>query len=58
MPSYIGAEYGDAYVPDAPRKYSVKAKNAQEAHEAVRPTVRSSSADSIWLATVRIQISS
>ena len=36
--SVIGREYGDAYVPDVPRKYSVKAKNAQEAHEAVRPT--------------------
>ncbi len=34
----IGREYGDRYVPGAPRKYSVKAKNAQEAHEAVRPT--------------------
>ncbi|KQQ13051.1 DNA topoisomerase I [Methylobacterium sp. Leaf123] len=34
----IGREFGDAYVPGAPRKYSVKAKNAQEAHEAVRPT--------------------
>ncbi|MEL6064169.1 type I DNA topoisomerase [Methylobacterium sp. DCY52] len=34
----IGKEFGDRYVPDAPRKYSVKAKNAQEAHEAVRPT--------------------
>ena len=34
----IGREFGDAYVPDVPRKYSVKAKNAQEAHEAVRPT--------------------
>ena len=34
----IGKEYGDAYVPTAPRKYIVKAKNAQEAHEAVRPT--------------------
>ncbi|GJD47959.1 DNA topoisomerase 1 [Methylobacterium crusticola] len=34
----IAREYGDAYVPGAPRKYSVKAKNAQEAHEAVRPT--------------------
>ncbi|ACL58232.1 type I DNA topoisomerase [Methylobacterium nodulans] len=34
----IGAEFGDAYVPAAPRSYSVKAKNAQEAHEAVRPT--------------------
>ncbi|WP_132253267.1 type I DNA topoisomerase [Methylobacterium segetis] len=34
----IGREFGDAYVPGAPRKYSTKAKNAQEAHEAVRPT--------------------
>ncbi len=34
----IGKEFGDKYVPGAPRKYSVKAKNAQEAHEAVRPT--------------------
>jgi DNA topoisomerase-1 len=34
----IGKEYGDAYVPKAPRKYLVKAKNAQEAHEAIRPT--------------------
>ena len=34
----IGREFGDAYVPSAPRKYTVKAKNAQEAHEAVRPT--------------------
>ncbi|WP_342152645.1 type I DNA topoisomerase [Methylorubrum sp. SB2] len=34
----IGREFGDAYVPDVPRKYTVKAKNAQEAHEAVRPT--------------------
>lgn len=34
----IGREFGDAYVPGAPRKYTVKAKNAQEAHEAVRPT--------------------
>ncbi|MGB3582106.1 MAG: topoisomerase C-terminal repeat-containing protein, partial [Roseiarcus sp.] len=29
---------GDAYVPAAPRKYTAKAKNAQEAHEAIRPT--------------------
>ena len=36
--SVIGQEYGDRYVPDVPRKYTVKAKNAQEAHEAVRPT--------------------
>ncbi|SFG96032.1 type I DNA topoisomerase [Methylobacterium gossipiicola] len=34
----IAKEYGDAYLPGAPRRYSTKAKNAQEAHEAVRPT--------------------
>ncbi|MBV9979462.1 type I DNA topoisomerase [Bradyrhizobium sp.] len=34
----IGADYGNAYVPDSPRQYQTKAKNAQEAHEAIRPT--------------------
>ena len=34
----IGKDYGADYLPDAPRKYATKAKNAQEAHEAVRPT--------------------
>ena len=34
----IGKEFGDKYVPNVPRKYTVKAKNAQEAHEAIRPT--------------------
>ena len=34
----IGSEYGDRYVPSAPRRYQTKAKNAQEAHEAIRPT--------------------
>jgi DNA topoisomerase-1 len=34
----IGREFGARYVPDVPRKYQVKAKNAQEAHEAIRPT--------------------
>ncbi|MDQ1695384.1 MAG: topoisomerase, partial [Frankiaceae bacterium] len=29
--------YGDAYVPDAPRRHERKVKNAQEAHEAIRP---------------------
>ena len=29
--------YGAAYVPDAPRVYTSKVKNAQEAHEAIRP---------------------
>ena len=34
----IGKDFGDDYVPGAPRKYTAKAKNAQEAHEAIRPT--------------------
>jgi DNA topoisomerase-1 len=34
----IEKNYGDRYVPSAPRKYETKAKNAQEAHEAIRPT--------------------
>lgn len=34
----IGKEFGDSYLPEKPRFYSAKAKNAQEAHEAIRPT--------------------
>ncbi|MGN7437756.1 MAG: type I DNA topoisomerase [Alcanivorax sp.] len=34
----IGNDYGGKYLPDAPRLYKSKAKNAQEAHEAIRPT--------------------
>lgn len=34
----ISSRFGNRYVPDQPRIYSTKAKNAQEAHEAIRPT--------------------
>src|SRR5690606_5632588 len=34
----IGKEFGEKYLPEKPRYYSTKAKNAQEAHEAIRPT--------------------
>ena len=34
----IGERFGPAYVPEQPRFYKSKAKNAQEAHEAIRPT--------------------
>ena len=34
----IGSRFGPAYVPEQPRFYKTKAKNAQEAHEAIRPT--------------------
>ena len=34
----IEKEYGARYMPDSPRRYQGKVKNAQEAHEAIRPT--------------------
>ena len=34
----IEARYGKEYVPKSPRMYKNKAKNAQEAHECIRPT--------------------
>lgn len=35
---YIISKYGDAFVPETPRNYAKKAANAQDAHEAIRPT--------------------
>jgi len=35
---YIGNKFGNDFVPENPRMYKSKAKNAQEAHEAIRPT--------------------
>ena len=35
--SQILEKYGKDYLPDAPRRYANKVKNAQEAHEAIRP---------------------
>ncbi|WP_274629194.1 type I DNA topoisomerase [Arvimicrobium flavum] len=34
----IAREFGEKYLPEKPRHYTTKAKNAQEAHEAIRPT--------------------
>jgi DNA topoisomerase-1 len=34
----VANRYDAGYVPDKPRRYETKAKNAQEAHEAIRPT--------------------
>ncbi len=36
--TYIQKAHGESYLPDKPRVYKTKAKNAQEAHEAIRPT--------------------
>lgn len=35
---YIVGQYGDAFVPETPRQYAKKSANAQDAHEAIRPT--------------------
>ena len=65
----IGSQYGAAYLPPEPRRYKTKAKNAQEAHEAIRPTdcnrrnIDGSSEeqalyDLIWKRTIASQMSS
>ena len=46
--NYISNNYGDKYLPDTPINYSgKKAKNAQEAHEAIRPTEISRNPESL-----------
>ena len=35
---WVAQQYGANYLPDKPRHYKTKSKNAQEAHEAIRPT--------------------
>jgi DNA topoisomerase-1 len=39
--------YGDQYLSDKPRQFSAKVKNAQEAHEAIRPVVPFRSPDEV-----------
>ncbi len=68
----IASRYGADYVPAAPRIYKNKAKNAQEAHECIRPTDMSADAgklpkleadqrklyDLIWKRTLACQMES
>ncbi|HHC29778.1 MAG TPA: DNA topoisomerase I, partial [Rhodobacterales bacterium] len=68
----IATRYGAEYVPPAPRVYKNKAKNAQEAHECIRPTDMSADAgtlakleadqrklyDLIWKRTLAAQMES
>lgn len=44
---YIGSEYGSEYLPEKPNFYKSSNKDAQEAHEAIRPTDVSITPDSI-----------
>ncbi|HUO59693.1 MAG TPA: type I DNA topoisomerase, partial [Candidatus Acidoferrales bacterium] len=43
----ITSEYGKPYLPDAPQTYKSKAQNAQDAHEAIRPTSVARTPDSV-----------
>jgi DNA topoisomerase-1 len=45
--TYIGQKYGANALPDVPKTYKTKSKNAQEAHEAIRPTSAMRDPDSI-----------
>jgi len=45
----IKDRYGASYIPDSPRMYKNKAKNAQEAHECIRPTDMTRDAESLKL---------
>jgi DNA topoisomerase I len=38
MREFIGSVYGKEYLPEQAREFKTKSKNAQEAHEAIRPT--------------------
>lgn len=44
---YIGQTYGKQYLPDQPRVFANKSKNAQEAHEAIRITDAARQPDTI-----------
>ncbi len=43
----INKQYGDSHLPKQPRTYKTKSKNAQEAHEAIRPTSAMRTPDAI-----------
>ena len=47
MREHVKEAYGAKYLPVAPREYTSKAKNAQEAHEAIRPTGVDRTPDSV-----------
>jgi DNA topoisomerase-1 len=47
--SEISRRFGPSYIPDSPRIYKNKAKNAQEAHECIRPTDMAAAPESLRL---------
>lgn len=51
--SFVTDKFGDKFVPSSPRIYKTKSKGAQEAHEAIRPTLPSRTPDAVknWLSS-------
>lgn len=47
MREFIEKEFGSEYLPEKPRMYFTKQKNAQEAHEGIRPTKMGKSAEAV-----------
>lgn len=54
--SAIVREFGDNYLPEKPRVYQTKAKNAQEAHEAIRPTDMSVNPDKLKIDAEQLKL--
>jgi DNA topoisomerase-1 len=48
MRGYISKQYGAEYLPKAPVEYRAPSKNAQEAHEAIRPTSIARTPESVY----------
>jgi DNA topoisomerase-1 len=48
MRGYITKNYGPDYLPKAPNQYRANSKNAQEAHEAIRPTSIARTPESVF----------
>ena len=48
--------YGRDYVPERPRAYTARAKNAQEAHEAIRPTSFDKTAHALHLSDMEAKL--
>jgi DNA topoisomerase-1 len=44
---FIKSKFGEAFLPPTPRQYKTKARGAQEAHEAIRPTSAARTPESI-----------
>jgi len=53
---YIDGKYGSQYVPETPRVYTKKNSNAQDAHEAIRPTSVLRDPDSVKAFTSKDQL--